>query len=158
MSSEVNESVVGEVHQILVTERSLVHLSLAYVEVKISIPDHPNGGVGEIVGSFCGASGDWRFFHVDDELNATVFDEPDFDSHITDIWSYVNQTEEARNSLIDIDEEGDIIGLSEEGEIFVEDCFESESDDGIRYSKTASAEYDYVYDIQGQWGLSFQMS
>ena len=156
--SEDNSSEAGEVHQILVTEGSLVHVNLAYVEVEITIPDHPNGGVVEIVGSFCGTSGDWRFFHLDDEGNATVFDEPDFDSHITDIWSYINQTEEARNSLMDIDEEGNIMGLSEEGEIFVEDCFESESDDGIRYSKTASAEYDYIYDIQGQWGLSFQMN
>ena len=153
-----NQSEAGEMHQILVTEGSLVHVNLAYLEVEITIHDHPNEGVVEIVGCYCGASGDWRFFHIDEELNATVFEEPDVNTHITDIWNYINQTEEARNALLDIDEEGNILGLSEEGEIFVEDCFDSESDDGIRYSKTTAAEYDYIYEIQRQWGLSFSMN
>tara|TARA_Y100000816_G_scaffold290006_1_gene277715 strand:+ start:301 stop:1443 length:1143 start_codon:yes stop_codon:yes gene_type:complete len=153
-----NQSNAGEMHQILITEGSLVHVSLAYVEIKVTIPGHPNEGVFEILGSYCGNSGDWRFFHVNDDGDVTVFDEPDFDTHITEIWDYIHQTEEARNTLLDIDEEGNIIGLSEEGEIFIEDCFESESDDGIRYSKTASAEYDYIYEIQGHWGLSFSMN
>ena len=153
-----NQSEAGETHQILVTEGSIVHVSLAYVEVEVSIHDHPNGGVVEILGCYCGVSGDWRYFHVDDDGNSTIFEEIDFDTKITEIWDYINQTEVARNALLDIDEEGNIIGLSDEGEIFVEDCFESESDSGIRYSKTASAEYDYIYEIQGQWGLSFSMS
>ena len=158
IDTDQNQSRAGEVHQILVTEGSLVLLNVAYLEVEVTVDEHPNGGVVEIVGCYCGASGDWRFFHIDEEQNATVFDEPDFDTHINDIWDYINQTEEARNALLDIDEEGNILSLSQEGEIFVEDCFDSESDDGIRYSKTAAAEYDYIYEIQGQWRLSFSMN
>ena len=153
-----NQSDAGEMHQIVITEGSRIHANLAYLEINIDIPDHPDGGVVEILGCYCGTSGDWGFFHVDEDLNATVFDEPDFDTQISDIWNYLNQTEEARNSIIELDEESNILGLSEEGEIFIEDCFESESDAGIRYSKTASAEYDYIYEIQGQWGLSFSMN
>ena len=95
---------------------------------------------------------------MDNEGNSTISEELDFETQIAEIWDYINQTEVARNALLDIDEEGNIVGLSEEGEIFVEDCFESESDAGIRYSKTASAEYDYIHEIQGKWRLSFSMS
>lgn len=153
-----NQSESGEVHQILITEGSIVHVSLAYVEVEVSIDDHPNGGVVEILGCYCGISGDWSYFHMDNEGNSTISEELDFETQIAEIWDYINQTEVARNALLDIDEEGNIVGLSEEGEIFVEDCFESESDAGIRYSKTASAEYDYIHEIQGKWRLSFSMS
>ena len=72
-------------HQILITEGSIVHVSLAYVEVEVSIHDHPNGGVVEILGCYCGISGDWSYFHMDNEGNSTISEELDFETQIAEI-------------------------------------------------------------------------
>ena len=71
---------------------------------------------------------------------------------------HLTQIEEARNELLNLDDEGNILGVSNTGEEFLSDFHDYTSSDGVSFAKTDGAEYDYIEEIQGQWDLNFEIS
>ena len=164
---EVNQSqetasygskIIG-LRQILVTRGSVVLVNLAYAEVRTSDKEDPHGTT-EILGCFCGASGGWNYFHGIEPGDTLVFEEYPTNSNIPtdEIAQHLTQIEEARNELLNLDDEGNILGVSNSGEEFLSDFHDYTSSDGVSFAKTDGAEYDYIEEIQGQWDLNFEIS
>ena len=118
------------------------------------------GPPGRRGAGFCGASGGWNYFHGIEPGDTLVFEEYPTNSNIPtdEIAQHLTQIEEARNELLNLDDEGNILGVSDTGEEFLSDFQDYSSDDGVSFAKTDGAEYDYIEEIQGQWDLDFKMS
>mgnify|MGYP001181820146 CR=1 FL=1 len=71
---------------------------------------------------------------------------------------HLTQIEEARNQLLNLDDEGNILGLPDTGKEFLSDFQDYSSDDGVSFAKTDGAEYDYIWKIQGQRDLDLKIS
>ena len=153
-----SKSQIIGLHQILITRGSNVLVNIAYAEIKAFSGSDPHGLL-EILGCYCGISGGWNFFHASDSGETEIFEEHPAKSNIKaeEISGHITKLEEARNGLIDIDEEGNIVGVSESGQDFISNFHDHTSDDGISFAKTDDAEYDYIEEIQGQWDLDFAL-
>ena len=57
---------------------------------------------------------------------------------------HLTQIEEARNQPLNIDDEGNILKLSDTGKEFLSDFQDYSSDDEVSFPKIDGAEYDYI--------------
>ena len=57
---------------------------------------------------------------------------------------HLTQIEEARNQLLNLNDEVNILGLSDTGKEFLSDFQDYSSDDGVSFAKTDGAEYDFI--------------
>ena len=71
---------------------------------------------------------------------------------------HLTQIEEARNQLLNLNDEVNIFGLSDTGKEFLSDFQDYSSDNGVSFAKTDGAEYDFIWEIQGQWDLDLKIS
>ena len=77
------------------------------------------------------------------------------DNNIYTCISYSNiciELEHLRSQFEEIDIEGNLVGLSKEGQNFLETGF---NDDGYVEAYSKGASDDFIYDIQDQWSLNF---
>ena len=148
----------GEIHQVLVLQNERVLLSFAYAEV-INSGNDPMDGT-EIIGCYCGFPEEWGYFYWTGSVDhAPAVTEEFEETKIIGVWEVVGQLEEARNSLLNIDENtSEIIGLSQTGQEFIEDNSVDHGVDGLLIISTESAELDYIHDIQNQWSLELNLN
>ena len=71
---------------------------------------------------------------------------------------HLTQIEEARNQLLNRNDEVNMLELSDAGKEFLSDFQDYSSDDGVSFAKTDGAEYDFIKEIQGQSDLDFEIS
>jgi len=71
---------------------------------------------------------------------------------------HLTQIEEARNQLLNRNDEVNMLGLSDSGKEFLSDFQDYSSDDGVSFAKTDGAENDFIKEIQGQSDLDFEIS
>ena len=148
----------GEIHQVLVLQNERILLSFAYAEV-INSGNDPMDGT-EIIGCYCGSPEDWGYFYWTGSVDhAPAVTEEFEETKIIGVWEVIGQLEEARNSLLNIDENtSEIIGLSQTGQEFIEGNSVDHGDNGLLIISTESAELDYIHDIQNQWSLELNLN
>jgi hypothetical protein len=110
---------------------------------------------GEIVGAYSGYSGggvfDMRFFHLNQDLEATATDDSDDISLMDEnfVQKDFDNLELERSKFENPQKDG---VLSKEGLDFLSDI---DSNDGIRIKYTELASEDVIYDIQDEWTLLY---
>ena len=147
----------GEIHQVLVMQNERILLSLAYADV-VNTGNDPLNDL-EVIGCYCGYPADWRYFFHKICADGSMLDHTptvteEFEgTTINGVWAIVAQLEEARNNLLDLDENTEIIGLSQAGQDFIESNQVDHGNDDLLLITTPFARLDYIYELQNQWSL-----
>ena len=119
-------------------------LNLVYAEVGEDV---------EIFGAFSGIAGLNVSSASDGEI--TVSDDPfEFDTKFADeVEEISSKMESLRAEFEETDDDGNLIGLSDQGKKFVKDF--PENDGEAAHSEDASD--DFIIDIQDDWNLAFNI-
>ncbi len=110
---------------------------------------------GEIVGEYSGNSGggvfDMRFFHLNEDNEATVSDDSDEIELVDENFGQedFDSLESERAKFENAEDDG---VLSEEGLNYLSDV---ESENGVKVKYSESASEDVIYDIQDEWTLNY---
>ena len=110
-----------EIHQVLVFHNERILFSFAYAEVFNSDKDPLNGT--EVIGCYCGSPEELGYFYWTRSVDHAPAVIEEFEqTKIIGVWEVIARLGEARNSLLDIDENtSEIIGLSQIGQEFIQD-------------------------------------
>ena len=136
-------------YRILIVQNDEILVNMVYVEIN-----------KEVCGAFSGNRGGGGLFYVNEDHEVSVSD--DYDEFETlllgdyqDVANIYTNLEGVRSDFEEYDDEGNMIGLSKEGRNFLK-TFRSGKDGYIEcYSDGASK--DYIYDIQYEWNLNFNI-
>lgn len=136
-------------YRILIVQNDEILVNMVYVEIN-----------KEVCGAFSGNRGGGGLFYVNEDHEVSVSD--DYDEFETlllgdyqDVANIYTNLEGVRSDFEEYDDEGNMIGLSKEGRNFLK-TFRSSKDGYIEcYSDGASK--DYIYDIQYEWNLNFNI-
>ena len=141
---EINKK---EIHRIVVTYEGDPSLNLVYAEVGEDV---------EIFGAFSGICGALGMFHQNSDAEITVSDDPfEFDTKFIDeVEEISSKMESLRAEFEETDDDGNLIGLSDQGKKFVKDFPEN---DGEVFAHSQDASDDFIIDIQDDWNLAFNM-
>ena len=141
---EINKK---EIHRIVVTSEGDPSLNLVYAEVGEDV---------EIFGAFSGICGGLGMFHQNSDGEITVSDDPfEFDTKFIDeVEEISSKMESLRAEFEETDDDGNLIGLSDQGKKFVKDFPEN---DGEVFAHSQDASDDFIIDIQDDWNLAFNM-
>ncbi len=141
---EINKK---EIHRIVVTFEGDPSLNLVYAEV---------GEDYEIFGAFSGICGGLGMFHQNSDGEITVSDDPfEFDTKFVDeVEEISSKMESLRAEFEETDDDGNLIGLSDQGKKFVKDFPEN---DGEVFAHSEDASDDFIIDIQDDWNLAYNM-
>ena len=141
---EINKK---EIHRIVVTYEGDPSLNLVYAEVGEDV---------EIFGAFSGICGGLGMFHQNSDGEITVSDDPfEFDTKFIDeVEEISSKMESLRAEFEETDDDGNLIGLSDQGKKFVKDF---PKNDGEVFAHSQDASDDFIIDIQDDWNLAFNM-
>ena len=95
-------------------------------------------------------------FHQNSDGEITVSDDPfEFDTKFIDeVEEISSKMESLRAEFEETDDDGNLIGLSDQGKKFVKDFPEN---DGEVFAHSEDASDDFIIDIQDDWNLAFNM-
>ena len=124
-------------------------LNMVYAEV--------GDGDYEIFGAFSGICGGLGMFHQNADGEITVSDDPfEFDTKYEDeVEEICKKIESLRAEFEDTDSDGNLKGLSDTGKKFMLGCHAN--DDGYEWAYSEDASEDFIYDVQDEWNLKFNM-
>ena len=137
----------NDIHRIVVTYEGDPSLNLVYAEVGEDV---------EIFGAFSGICGGLGMFHQNSDGEISVSDDPfEFDTKFVDeVEEISSKMESLRAEFEETDDDGNLIGLSDQGKKFVKDFPEN---DGEVFAHSQDASDDFIIDIQDDWNLAFNM-
>ena len=137
----------NDIHRIVVTYEGDPSLNLVYAEVGEDV---------EIFGAFSGICGGLGMFHQNSDGEITVSDDPfEFDTKFVDeVEEISSKMESLRAEFEETDDDGNLIGLSDQGKKFVKDFPEN---DGEVFAHSEDASDDFIIDIQDDWNLAFNI-
>lgn len=137
----------NDIHRIVVTYEGAPSLNLVYAEVGEDV---------EIFGAFSGNCGGLGMFHQNSDGEITVSDDPfEFDTKFVDeVEEISSKMESLRAEFEETDDDGNLIGLSDQGKKFVKDFPEN---DGEVFAHSEDASDDFIIDIQDDWNLAFNI-
>ena len=110
----------------------------------------------EVFGAFSGICGGGGLFHQNTDNEMFVSDDfYEFSTNLTDqdLENTFQKLEKFRAEFENYDEEGNLIGLSEKGLLFIKQ--QKEDENGLVEVYSEGASEDFVYDIQDEWNLGF---
>ena len=133
-----------DIHRILITKIESIVVNMVYAEIG-----------DDVFGSFSGGCGGGGFFHQIDGGIVVSDDYGEFNTsfsyeNLEDIFKYLDQL---RAKFEKYDDEGNMLGCSEEGKKFSD--IGNMRDDGLTYTFSKLASEDYIYDCQDEWNLNF---
>ena len=136
-----------DIHRIVVTYEGGPSLNLVYAEV---------GEDYEIFGAFSGMCGGLGMFHQNSDGEITVSDDPfEFDTKFVDeVEEISSKIESLRAEFEETDDDGNLIGLSDQGKKFIKGFPEN---DGEVFAYSEDASDDFIIDIQDDWNLAFNI-
>ncbi len=136
-----------ETHRIVVSDDDFIMVNMIYREID-----------DEILGAFSGDGGG-GLFHQDADGEFVVSDDfAEFQSQCMDLAALekcAGELEKLRAEFENINEDGDLVGLSDAGLAFV-DTF-GEASNGCMMAFSEGASEDFIYDIQDEWNLNFYL-
>ena len=114
----------------------------------------------QVFGSFSGEDGNVGFFHQSSDAHVSVsgdYFEFQFEENfnLDEISNIYIQLERLRAKFEEIDIDGNLVGLSKEGHLFLETGY---NDDGYVEAYSKGASEDFIYDVQNEWNLNFRIS
>lgn len=139
---------ITNIFRILILQSGNIEVNMVYAEV--------GGEDYEVLGAFSGHSGAGGLFHQDQDGEVTVSDDPgDFSTKVSTEESEIifSDIERLRSKFEKYDNDGNLLGLSEEGINFLKLFGGDLNGYSEVYSEGASE--DFIYDIQDEWNLSF---
>lgn len=136
-------------YRILIVQNDEILVNMVYVEIN-----------KEVCGAFSGNRGGGGLFYVNEDHEVSVSD--DYDEFETlllgdyqDVANIYTNLEGVRSDFEEYDDEGNMIGLSKEGRNFLKRSRSSK--DGYIECYSDGASKDYIYDIQYEWNLNFNI-
>ena len=137
----------NDIHRIVVTYEGAPSLNLVYAEVGEDV---------EIFGAFSGICGGLGMFHQNSDCEITVSDDPfEFDTKFVDeVEEISSKMESLRAEFEETDDDGNLIGLSDQGKKFIKGFPEN---DGEVFAHSEDASDDFIIDIQDDWNLAFNI-
>ena len=144
----------GKVYRIVIAQDSILKVNMVYTEI--------GEDNYQVLGSFSGEDGSVGFFHQSSDAHVSVsgdyFDfEFEFEENfnLDEISNIYIQLERLRAKFEEIDIDGNLVGLSKEGHLFLETGY---NDDGYVEAYSKGASEDFIYDVQNEWNLNFRIS
>jgi hypothetical protein len=110
---------------------------------------------GEVFGAFSGNGGGGLFYFNEDHESTVSDDLYEFDSSYERLEETCTELERLRSEFEEYDDAGNIIGISEIGQEFLSQY--GSNDDGYIVAFSDDASEDYIYDIQDEWNLKFNL-
>ena len=137
----------NDIHRIVVTYKGDPSLNLVYAEVGEDV---------EIFGAFSGICGGLGMFHQNSDGEISVSDDPfEFDTKFVDEVEEISlKMESLRAEFEETDDDGNLIGLSDQGKKFIKGFPEN---DGEVFAHSEDASDDFIIDIQDDWNLAFNI-
>ena len=137
----------NDIHRIVVTYKGDPSLNLVYAEVGEDV---------EIFGAFSGICGGLGMFHQNSDGEISVSDDPfEFDTKFVDeVEEISSKMESLRAEFEETDDDGNLIGLSDQGKKFIKGFPEN---DGEVFAHSEDASDDFIIDIQDDWNLAFNI-
>mgnify|MGYP001178425878 CR=1 FL=1 len=135
-------------YRILIAQNDQILVNMVYAEIN-----------EEVCGAFSGDGGGGLFYFNEDHEVTVSDDYGEFETSLLGDYENVGniylKLEKLRSGFEEYDDDGDIIGFSEEGKNFLM----SSQSDGNGYIECYSdgASEDFIYDIQYEWNLNFIM-
>lgn len=113
----------------------------------------------EVFGAFSGICGGLGMFHQNADGDIVVSDDPfEFDTKFEEeVENICKKMESLRSDFENLDADGTLIGLSADGKKFIKDKSEELNGDGYMWSFDPDASDDFIYDIQDDWNLAFNI-
>ncbi len=134
-------------HRILISDDDEIVVNMVYVEASDEVDD--------IFGSFSGSAGAGGYFHQKDGETVVSDDPSEFVTNFSqdEIQNFCQSLDRLRAELEELDDEGNMLELSEKG--FEFSYSGEEGEDGLLHSYSESASDDFIYDCQEDWNLNF---
>jgi len=137
----------SKIHRIVISQDGKILVNMVYAEI---------GEDGyEVFGVFSGQDDGGGLFHQSSDGDITVSDDlGEFEANIDpdEVNSIFRQLERLRAMFEENDEEGNLAGLSKEGQKFLETDY---NNDGYIEAYSKGASEDFIYDVQDEWNLNF---
>jgi len=135
-------------YRILIAQNDQILVNMVYSEIN-----------EEVCGAFSGDGGGGLFYFNEDHEVSVSDDYGEFETSLLgdyeNVGNIYSNLEKLRSSFEEYDDDGDIIGISEEGQNFL---MNSQSDEnGYIECYSDGASEDFIYDIQYEWNLNFFM-
>ena len=110
----------------------------------------------EVLGTFSGICGGGGLFYQNTDNEIFVSDDfYEFSTSLSnqDLENTFHELEKLRAEFENYDEEGNLIGLSEKGLLFIKQ--QKENENGLVEAYSEGASEDFIYDIQDEWNLGY---
>ena len=136
-----------KVHRIVIAQDAILKVNMVYTEI--------GDDTYEVFGSFSGEDGNVGLFHQNCEGDMNVSDDSfEFETKISpdEVSNICIELEQLRSKFEETDIEGNLVGLSKEGQNFLEN---GSNDNGYVEAYSKGASEDFIYDIQDEWSLNF---
>jgi hypothetical protein len=131
-------------YRILIAQEGSCLVNMIYAEIE-----------GEAFGAFSGNGGGGLFYFNEDHESTVSDDLYEFDSSYERLEETCTELERLRSEFEEYDDAGNIIGISEIGQEFLSQY--GSNDDGCIVAFSDDASEDYIYDIQDEWNLKFNL-
>jgi hypothetical protein len=135
-------------YRILIAQNEQILVNMVYAEIN-----------EEVCGAFSGDGGGGLFYFNEDHEVSVSDDYGEFETSLLgdyeNVGNIYSNLEKLRSDFEEYDDDGDIIGISEEGKNFLTSSQSDENGYIECYSDGASE--DFIYDIQYEWNLNFFM-
>tara|TARA_B110000003_G_scaffold208552_1_gene207473 strand:- start:34 stop:453 length:420 start_codon:yes stop_codon:yes gene_type:complete len=131
-------------YRILIAQDGSCLVNMIYAEIE-----------GEVFGAFSGNGGGGLFYFNEDHESTVSDDLYEFDSSYERLEETCTELERLRSEFEEYDDAGNIIGISEIGQEFLSQY--GSNDDGYIVAFSDDASEDYIYDIQDEWNLKFNL-